>query len=92
LAVGSHHWPGSHAKGRGPTPSGRQTFPVGSHHSPSAQSAELTAGVAIVTAAIDAKAIMAMTTRRRMNILIVDLPLVLSIIEPSPGRRVKITV
>jgi hypothetical protein len=56
-APGSHHQPLSHASGCGPTPSGRQTLPVGSHHSPFAQSAELTAGVAIVTAAIQANAI-----------------------------------
>jgi hypothetical protein len=38
-------------------------LPVGSHHSPSTQSAELTAGVAIVTAAIEANAIMTTATR-----------------------------
>ena len=54
---------GSHAKGCGPTPSGRHTLPVGSHHSPSAHSAEFTAGVAIVAAAIDANATLMMGTR-----------------------------
>jgi hypothetical protein len=49
--------------------SGRQTLPVGSHHSPPAQSAELTAGVAIVTAPIEANAIIATATRWRMNVL-----------------------
>jgi hypothetical protein len=38
-------------------------LPVGSHHWPSAHAAELTAGVAIVTAAIDANATMMMGTR-----------------------------
>jgi hypothetical protein len=45
-----------------------------SHQSPFAHSAELTAGVAIVTAAIDANAIMATRTRWRTNALIAGLP------------------
>jgi hypothetical protein len=50
-------------------------LPVGSHHSPSAQSAELTAGVAIVTVAINADATMTTGTRWRTNVLIAGLPL-----------------
>jgi hypothetical protein len=49
-------------------------LPVGSHHSPSAQSAELTAGVAIVTAAIEANAIMTTATRWRKHVLTAGLP------------------
>jgi hypothetical protein len=46
----------------------------GSHHSPFAQSAELTAGVAIVMAAIGANAIKTTGTSRLTNILIEGLP------------------
>jgi hypothetical protein len=49
-------------------------LPVGSHHSPSAQSAELTAGVAIVTVAINANATMTTGTRWRTNDFIAGLP------------------
>ncbi|WP_197508976.1 MULTISPECIES: hypothetical protein [unclassified Mycobacterium] len=55
----------------------------------SAQSAELTAGVAIVTAAVDANAIMATTTRWRTNVLIVGLPSCLTFIEARRGEGVK---
>jgi len=61
--VAHAHWPGSHAKGCGRTRSGRHTLPVGSLQSPSAHWAELTAGVAIVTAAVDANATIMMGTR-----------------------------
>jgi hypothetical protein len=37
LVVGSHHCPGSQARGCGPTPSGRQMLPLGSHHCPGSQ-------------------------------------------------------
>jgi hypothetical protein len=46
----------------------------GSHHSPFAQSARLTAGVAIVTAAIGANAITTMGTSRQTIVLIEGLP------------------
>jgi hypothetical protein len=40
-------------------------LPVGSHHWPSAQSAELTAGITVVVAAIDVNAIVTTAARRR---------------------------
>jgi hypothetical protein len=64
-------------------------LPVGSHHSPSTQSAELTAGVAIVTAAIEANAIMTTATRWRTDVLTTGLPRGVCIIEPGPAIEVK---
>jgi hypothetical protein len=69
-------------------------LPVGSHHWPGSQSAELTAGVTIVTAAIDANVTMTAETRRRTNVLIADLPNVIGEcplleIQNNPQRRVN---
>lgn len=55
LVVGSHHCPGSQARGCGPTPSGRQALLNGSQYCPGSH-AELTAGVPIVVTAIAAAA------------------------------------
>lgn len=53
-------------------------FPTGSHHWALSQSAELTGGVATVTNAVDAKAAVDATNRRRTDFLITDLPARLS--------------
>jgi hypothetical protein len=61
-----------------------------SHQSPFSHCAELTAGIAIVTAAIDAEATITTDTASRINILIAGPPPSgVYIIEPSPGREVK---
>ncbi len=64
-------------------------MPVGSHHSPPAQSAELTAGVAIVTAAIEANIIMTTATRWRTNVFTTGLPSGVCTIESGPAAQVK---
>ena len=63
MATGSHHEPFSHANGT----SGRHTLATGSHHEPFAHCAELTAGVATVTAANGANTT-ALTTARRWRV------------------------
>jgi hypothetical protein len=68
--LGSHHCPGSQFSGVGPTPSGKQALLNGSQYCPLSHCAELTAGVAIVTAAIGVNAITATGARRRTNFLI----------------------
>jgi hypothetical protein len=61
-----------------------------SHHSPFSHCAELTAGIAIVTAAIDPNATVAADNTRRINVLIAASPYVdICIIEPSRGVEVK---
>jgi hypothetical protein len=57
----------------------------GSHNSPFAHSAELTAGVAIVTAAIGASATVTTSTTSRTNVLIAGLPLVCSALAAAPA-------
>jgi hypothetical protein len=52
LPLGSHHCLGSQAKGRGPTPSGKQVLLNGSQYCPGSHCAELTAGVPSVVSAI----------------------------------------
>jgi hypothetical protein len=61
-----------------------------SHHSPFAQSARLTAGIAIVTAAIDPNAAAAADTARVINVFISCLPQsAYASIEPSRSIEVK---
>ena len=85
LAVGSHHWPASHGRASGAS-GGRHTFAFGSHHSPFAHCAELTAGVAIVTAAKGANAITTTGRSRRTNVPMGP-PLVCSTLAEVQLRR-----
>ena len=62
--LGSHHCPGGQFSGVGPTPSGKHALLNGSQYCPLSHCAELTAGVAIVVAAIGINAITATGARR----------------------------
>jgi hypothetical protein len=72
LVVGSHHCPGSQARGCGPTPSGKQALLNGSQYCPGSH-AELTAGVPIVVTAIAAAASMTTAANRPTRFRIADL-------------------
>src|SRR5271165_6503235 len=84
LVVGSQYWPGSQFSGVGPTPSGKQALLNGSQYWPASHCAELTAGVAIVMAAIGVNAITATGARRRTNFLIYE--------PPKTGPSIESTV